>query len=178
MSTESSTFPQSNWCPPWEENWRTHPLGSSLPLSFLPAMSHSHRKPRYYFTSMQAIEKYPGVRDKRLVYWRWHIVRQALCHAFHKGNYRVYNLQGNSQKLQKQPPESPIVLLNSWLQSTLQRCSIVIDKRSIHFSFALNCQLCLYLILDHAGSSKIILPLCYLVIYETEWTWTRVYSPH
>lgn len=78
-------------------------------------------------------ENYPGVREIKDWSPEGAIVRQALGCTFYKVS------------LQKQPPDTPIVLLNSSLQSTLQRCSIVIGKRSIHFSFVVNCKLCLFL---------------------------------
>lgn len=61
-------------------------------LSFLPAMSPSHREPNNYFTSVQVIENYPGVREIKDWSPAGTIVRQALCCAFNKGSYRSNHL--------------------------------------------------------------------------------------
>jgi len=60
------------------------PPAGKLPafLSFLPAMDPSHRKPKYYFTSMQVIDRELSwcQRDKGLVSRRSYILAGSVLH--------------------------------------------------------------------------------------------------
>lgn len=103
---------------------------SVLPSCYVP---QSHRTKLLFHICASHRQNYPGVREIKDWSPEGAIVRQALGCTFYKVS------------LQKQPPDTLIVLLNSSLQSTLQRCSIVIGKRSIRFSFVVNCKLRLFL---------------------------------